>query len=68
MINSNMKNTTVHNNDFLTSYKNIINILYTQTSSTTLEKFNETNLSKSWERGEGTHKHPLWGQRLLFYS
>lgn len=49
MINGNTMNTTVHNNDFQHLIKNIINILYTQTSSTTLKKFNETNLSKAWE-------------------
>lgn len=49
MINGNTMNTTVHNNDFEHLIKNIINILYTQTSSTTLKKFNETNLSKAWE-------------------
>lgn len=48
MINGNTMNTTVHNNDFQHLIK-IINILYTQTSSTTLKKFNETNLSKAWE-------------------
>lgn len=47
MINGNTMNTTVHNNDFQHLIKNIINILYTQTSSTTLKKFNETNLRKA---------------------
>jgi hypothetical protein len=52
VIDGNTMNTTVHNNDFQHLIKSIINILYTQASSTTLEKFNEANLSKSWKVGD----------------
>lgn len=66
MINGNTMNTTVHNNDFQHLIKNIINILYTQTSSTTLEKFNETIWASHGKWGYGTQQYPLSGDRGLY--